>query len=205
MFSSSDFSTEPPHGKIGCRPVTSQEHLSMNFFRACLYCFVFALLPHSARLETDRAHDGGLRCVSESHPRCKSAGARTSQTESLLCELGEAISARTSADDHDRMIFMMASVWPDDIKGEAQYSDDGSEGGNVPAGPASSQNIGYSDLLRHCYWHFVDTPFSPDQTPLPPIPAPNAQTQIVAFRACSLHRSPMNSNPRLGVAHPHGW
>jgi hypothetical protein len=93
------------------------------------------------------------------------------------------IPAGTSADDHDRMIFMIASVWADDIKGEAQYSDDGTDGGNTPGGGQSAQNMGYSDLLRHKYWHFVDTPFSPDATPLPAIPAPNAQTQIVAFRA----------------------
>jgi hypothetical protein len=93
------------------------------------------------------------------------------------------IPAGTSAEDHDRMIFMMASVWPDDIKGESQYSDDGKDGGNTPDGDPSSQNVGYSDLLRHKYWHFVDTPFSPDQTPLPAVPRPNAQTQIVAFRA----------------------
>jgi hypothetical protein len=93
------------------------------------------------------------------------------------------IPAGTSAEDHDRMIFMMASVWPDDIKGESQYSDDGTDGGNTPGGGPSSQNIGYSDLLRHKYWHFVDMPFSPDQTPLPAVPRPNAQTQIVAFRA----------------------
>lgn len=93
------------------------------------------------------------------------------------------IPAGTSADDHDRMIFMIASVWADDIKGEPQYSDDGTDGGNTPGGAQSAQNIGYSDLLRHKYWHFVDTPFSPDQTPLPAVPAPNAQTQIVAFRA----------------------
>lgn len=93
------------------------------------------------------------------------------------------IPAGTSADEHDRMIFVMASVWPDDIKGEAQYSDDGGDGGNTPDGVSSSQNVGYGDLLRHKYWHFVDTPFSPDQTPLPAIPAPNAETQIVAFRA----------------------
>ena len=89
----------------------------------------------------------------------------------------------TSADDHDRMIFMIASIWADDIKGEVQYSDDGTDGGNTPGGAASSQNIGYSDLLRHRYWHFVDISFSPDQTPLPAVPAPNAQTQIIAFRA----------------------
>ena len=93
------------------------------------------------------------------------------------------IPAGTSADDHDRMIFMIAAVWADDIKGESQYSDDGTDGGNTPDGASSSQNIGYADLLRHKYWHFVDTPFSPDQTALPAVPAPNALTQIVAFRA----------------------
>lgn len=93
------------------------------------------------------------------------------------------IPAGTSVDDHDLILFMIASTWADDIKGEPQYSDDGSNGGNTPSGVSSSQNVGYSDLLRHKYWHFIDTPFSPDQTPLPPIPAPNAQTQIVAFRA----------------------
>ena len=93
------------------------------------------------------------------------------------------IPSGTPADDHDRMIFMIASTWADDIKTEAQYSDDGTDGGDTPGGASSSQNIGYSDLLRHRYWHFVNTPFSPDQTPLPEIPTPNAQTQIVAFRA----------------------
>jgi len=93
------------------------------------------------------------------------------------------IPAGTSAADHDQMIFMIAATWADDIKGEPQYSDDGSDGGNTPDGPPSSQNTGYSDLLRHKYWHFVDLPFSPDQTPLPPLPVPNAQTQITAFRA----------------------
>ena len=48
------------------------------------------------------------------------------------------IPAGMSADDHDRMIFMIASVWADDIKGEQQYSDDGTEGGNVPGGASSS-------------------------------------------------------------------
>ena len=100
------------------------------------------------------------------------------------------IPADTSADDHDRMIFMMASVWADDIKGEPQYSDDGTDGGNTPGGEPSSQNIGYNDLLRHKYWHFIDTPFSPDQTTLPAVPAPNAQTQIVAFRAVLASKQP---------------
>jgi hypothetical protein len=93
------------------------------------------------------------------------------------------IPAGTSHGDHDMMIFMIAATWADDIKGEPQYSDDGSDGGNTPDGPPSSQNTGYSDLLRHKYWHFVDIPFSPDQATLPAVIGPNAQTQIVAFRA----------------------
>jgi hypothetical protein len=93
------------------------------------------------------------------------------------------IPAGISAEDHDRFLFMMASTWADDIKWEPQYSDDGSDGGNTPNGASSVQNIGYSDRLRHKYWHFIDTPFSPDKTALPSIPTPNAQTQIIAFRA----------------------
>jgi len=88
----------------------------------------------------------------------------------------------TSPEDHDMMIFMIATTWADDIKGDSRYSDDGPDP-NAPAGVSSSQNIGYGDLFRHRYWHFVDTPFSPDGTALPTIPVPNAQTQIVAFRA----------------------
>lgn len=89
----------------------------------------------------------------------------------------------TAAEDRDQFLFMMAATWADDIKGEPQFSDDGTDGGNTPDGAASAQNTGYSDLLRHKYWHFIDTPFSPDKTALPPIPVPNAQTQVVAFRA----------------------
>lgn len=94
------------------------------------------------------------------------------------------IPAGTSPEDHDRIIFVAASIWADDIKGESQYSDDGPDpGGNIPGGPNSALNVGYSDLLRHKYWHFIDVPFSPDGAKLPDIPAPNAQTQIDAFRA----------------------
>ncbi len=90
----------------------------------------------------------------------------------------------TSEEQHDRIIFMAASTWPDDIKGESQYTDDGPDkGGNIPDGASSSQNTGYSDLLRHRYWHFVDIPFSPDGSKLPDIPTPNAETQIDIFRA----------------------
>jgi hypothetical protein len=92
--------------------------------------------------------------------------------------------AGISPADHDQAIFMIASTWADDIKGEPQYSDDGpGPGGNIPDGATSSLNTGYSDLLRHRYWHFIDVPFSPDSTSLPAIPTPNAETQIGLFRS----------------------
>jgi len=89
----------------------------------------------------------------------------------------------TSAAKDKMMIFMMAATWPDAIKSKPGYSDDGSENGDRPDGTTSSQNVGYSDHLHHKYWHFVDTPFSADGTPLPSLPNPNAETQIAAFRS----------------------
>jgi hypothetical protein len=85
--------------------------------------------------------------------------------------------------DTDRMIFMIAATWPDQIRTDPQYVDDGLKGGNFPDGPDSSRNIGYADHFRHKYWHFIDLFYSQDGTPLPPVPSPNAETQIKAFRA----------------------
>jgi hypothetical protein len=89
----------------------------------------------------------------------------------------------TSATDQPMMLFMIAATWPDQIKSETGYTDDGTAGGNRPDGASSSQNIGYADKLHHKYWHFVDTPFTQDHSTLPPIPTPDAETQIAAFRA----------------------
>lgn len=100
------------------------------------------------------------------------------------------VPAGTSAADTKMMIFMMAATWPDAIKSQTGYTDDGSENGNRPDGASSAQNIGYSDHLRHKYWHFVDTPFSRDGTPLPPVPTPNAETQIAAFRSVLASNDP---------------
>jgi S1/P1 Nuclease len=90
------------------------------------------------------------------------------------------IPAGTSAADKNLYIFMMAATWPDEIKANnSGYKNDG----NVP--PATSEatrNTGYGDKFMHKYWHFIDTPFSTDGTALPPIPSPNAETQIAAFR-----------------------
>jgi S1/P1 Nuclease len=93
-----------------------------------------------------------------------------------------AIPPGTSEADTKVMVFMIASTWPDQIRSDPDYLSDGLDNGNTPEGPASSQNIGYSDHLLHRYWHFIDIPYSQDGTPLPPIPSPNAQTQIVTFK-----------------------
>jgi hypothetical protein len=156
----------------------------MLLFRACLCAVILALLPTSLFAWGPIGHMTVAYVAYQNlTPAAKARVRDLLKLNPDYASWDKQIPAGTSAADHDRMIFMMASVWPDDIKGEQQYSDDGTSGGNVPEGPTSSQNIGYSDLLRHRYWHFVDTPFSPDQTVLPPIPAPNARTQIVAFRA----------------------
>jgi len=94
------------------------------------------------------------------------------------------IPAHTQQARQKIMIFMIDATWPDRIKSDPDYVTDGPHGGNRPPNvPSASQNIGYDDMLRHKYWHFVDTPFSVDNTALPPVPRPNAQTQIEAFRA----------------------
>jgi hypothetical protein len=94
------------------------------------------------------------------------------------------IPSGTATKFRSMMIFMIAATWPDQIKSETGYSDDGPDPhGNRPDGASSSQNVGYSDHLHHKYWHFVDRPFTQDGSALPAIPAPNVETQIAAFRA----------------------
>lgn len=159
----------------------------MNFLRACLFsffCALFALLPSPLFAW------GGIGHMTVAYVAYQNlTPAAKTRVRDLLklnpdyANWDKQIPAGTSADDHDRLIFMMAAVWPDDIKGEPQYSDDGTDGGNTPGGASSALNVGYSDLLRHKYWHFIDTPFSPDGTALPAVPAPNAETQIAVFRA----------------------
>lgn len=97
----------------------------------------------------------------------------------------------TSAARTKKMLFMIAATWPDRIKSDPDYHSDGSHGGNRPPNdPSASQNIGYDDVARHKYWHFIDVPFSPDGTALPPIPTPNAQERITVFRAALASQSP---------------
>jgi hypothetical protein len=100
------------------------------------------------------------------------------------------IGSDTSEADRDTQVFMLASTWPDTIKGDKTYQSDGSQHGFRPEGEAASQNIGYSDHLLHKYWHFVDQPFTYDHTKLPPPIVPNALTEMAAFRAVLASDSP---------------
>jgi len=79
--------------------------------------------------------------------------------------------------DQPRVAFLRAATWADAIKSDRAYKDDDQKASTA------GQNIGYADLLRHKYWHFVDQPFSPDGTPLADAMAPNALTQITLFKA----------------------
>jgi hypothetical protein len=94
------------------------------------------------------------------------------------------IPSGTPADQSDLMLFMIAATWPDAIKGDSTYVNDGTAGGNTPPTDGTAwENIGYSDHNRHKYWHFIDTPLTQDgATPLAAIPSPNAETEIAVLR-----------------------
>jgi hypothetical protein len=83
--------------------------------------------------------------------------------------------------DQQMYVFMMAATWPDEIRGGTTYKLDGDV---PPHSPEATANIGYTDYFQHDYWHFVDMPFTSDNTaPLPAVPVPNAETRIVDLRA----------------------
>jgi hypothetical protein len=87
----------------------------------------------------------------------------------------------TPADQRDLMLFMIAATWPDEIKEKGTtYQNDGD---TPPTDGTAWTNTGYGDPRQHRYWHFIDTPFTQDNTaPLAAIPSPNAETQIAVFR-----------------------
>jgi hypothetical protein len=72
--------------------------------------------------------------------------------------------------DRDLVAFIKASVWADDIRSEAGYSN-GPEDTSPPA-------IGYADRSRHSEWHYKNLAFSPDGTPIKASPESNALSQI---------------------------
>jgi S1/P1 Nuclease len=96
----------------------------------------------------------------------------------------ELIPEGTSVARTKMLIFMIAATWSDRIKSDPDYHTDGTHNGNrPPTDGTANNNIGFDDLARHKYWHFIDLPFTLDSTPLPQVPQPNAQTRITDFRA----------------------
>ena len=85
--------------------------------------------------------------------------------------------AGLSQDTQDIYVFMRAATWADTIKHEWLSDSD-----TPPANLMTEVNIGYTDTASHGYWHFVDTGLTSDHSTVPPTPAPNAATQIVALR-----------------------
>jgi hypothetical protein len=89
------------------------------------------------------------------------------------------------------MLFMIAATWADQIKSDGVHHADGSNNGDSPPHDGTAgQNIGYQDTAMHKYWHFIDKPFSPDNTPLENPEEPNAETQIAIFRSVLASNSP---------------
>ncbi len=71
--------------------------------------------------------------------------------------------------------FTHAAVWADDIKRDAAYTRD------KVTDLTSTQNIGYADHFVHDYWHYIDIPFTTDETPVKMPDSPNALTQLRVF------------------------
>jgi len=76
-----------------------------------------------------------------------------------------------------RTAFIRASTWADDIKRRQDFW----KNSLVEDGVHATDNIGYGDRRAHPYWHYMDLPFSRDDTPTHPAPEPNALTQIRIF------------------------
>jgi hypothetical protein len=80
-------------------------------------------------------------------------------------------------DQKNQFLFMRAATWPDSIKHVGFHDSD-----EAPKGLTKDVNIGFTDTSSHGYWHFIDTGFASDSSTAPATPAPNAVTQIGAFR-----------------------
>jgi S1/P1 Nuclease len=72
--------------------------------------------------------------------------------------------------DFGLAVFMQAAVWPDDIRNDSRFHEDGR--------PPTPARPGFPSMERHRGWHFIDTPFSTDGTQTAPAPEPNAITEL---------------------------
>jgi hypothetical protein len=77
-----------------------------------------------------------------------------------------------------RDAFLAASVWPDAIRGDNRFYDDTLPNAQPTPLLPGFASLGFLSMARHTNWHYIDLPFSPDGTPLEPIPSPNALIEL---------------------------
>lgn len=137
---------------------------------------------------------------------------------------------RIPAGERDRIAFMEAATWPDDLRGRLCPDHPGPacirDDGYTPADADSDLNIGYRDRRLRPYWHFKDLPYAiAGGHPEDPFRV-NAETQINAFSRSLqdtslgeeaksfnltwlLHivgdvHQPLHATARFSAAHPRG-
>lgn len=95
-------------------------------------------------------------------------------------------------DQRLRQAMMLSATWPDQIKQDPHYTNDGEN----PSDPTASQNIGYDDHLQHRYWHYVDVPLSVGGVKGQAPAAVNAEERILLFLK-TLQTPDPGSDPQL--------
>jgi hypothetical protein len=87
--------------------------------------------------------------------------------------------------ERGRAAFLAASVWPDQIRGDARfYGDKDTPTPPIPGLPDGAQ-------AKHAEWHYIDTPFSPDGTSTVPVEESNALRELVEFDSVGWMPEPM--------------
>jgi hypothetical protein len=81
--------------------------------------------------------------------------------------------APADPENRARAAFIHAASWPDEIRNDPRFYDDTRKDA-VPTPTLA----GFPGMQRHTNWHYYDTPFSPDNTPLIVEPPPSALTEI---------------------------
>ena len=72
-----------------------------------------------------------------------------------------------------RYAFVHAAPWPDLIRGDARFYDE-----NSADARATPLLPGFPDMMRHGTWHYFDTPFSGDGTPVIEQQPPHLMTEL---------------------------
>jgi hypothetical protein len=148
----------------------------MSMSRGALIILVglLTVAPRAARAWDDFGH---MEVAAAAYPLLT---AKTKAKVATLLQLNPRYAnwiVGAKASERPRAAFMRAATWADSIKADPTYNTP-----DAQTAPTAGQNVGYSDHMKHAYWHFVDQPFSADSTPVVPAPTPNAATQIPLLR-----------------------